>query len=453
MGILLYWKKYPASKILLFTIIYLYSTTVIFFAAHRFTILIIPFLILYAGSAVALITDRKVNNITRKSVCIVRHFYYPLDNHVVRNAETLKEAGYDVEVICLRNRGEPGQERIDGIKVYRLPVQHQRGSILHYFYEYSAFFFLSGMVLSYRYFIKRYDVIEIDNLPDFLVFSTIVPKLFGTKIVLYMFEPMLEIFQSEIHGVKKRLLMKFVAFLERISTRYADTVITFTDAFYRVQLSRGLPPSKGTTIYSVPDDQSLNTGVYPSLMKMKNNGFKLLYHGTILKRYGIQDLIRAMNLLQGRIPELHLEVIGQGEYLKSLNNLVNDIGMRDRIHFKGFLPFRQIPEAIANADIGIVPLVLNEHTNLTIPTKLFEYVAMKIPVIATRTQAMENIFDDNCIMYFESSDVDQLADCILELYHSPHKRKQLTDNAYARYEEIKWSISREKYCSLIDPAS
>jgi glycosyltransferase involved in cell wall biosynthesis len=452
MGIFLYWKRYPVSRILLFTIIYFYCTTVIFFTAHRFTILTLPFLILYASSAVSMITERKSKKVVGKSVCIVRHFYYPQDSHVVRNAKTLQEAGYDVEVICLRNRGEPGQERIDGIKVYRLPVRHKRGSLLHYFYEYSAFFILSGIVMSCRYFVKRYDVIEIDNLPDFLVFSTAIPKLFGAKIVLYMFEPMLEIFQSEINGIKKSLLMKFVAFLERTSTRYADTVITFTDAFYQVQIRRGLPPSKGTYIYSVPDDRSLNTGVYPSLVKMKENGFKLLYHGSILKRYGIKDLIHAMNLLQERIPELHLEVIGQGEYLKSLNSLVNDMGMKDRIHFKGFLPFRQIPVAIASADVGIVPLVLNEHTNLTIPTKLFEYVAMKRPVIATRTQAMEKIFDENCIMYYESSNVDQLADCILELYQSPQKRQRLTDNAYARYEEIKWSVSREKYCSLINPA-
>ncbi|MCH7760269.1 glycosyltransferase family 4 protein [candidate division TA06 bacterium] len=452
LGIILSWRKYPASKILLFSILYFYCSTVIFFNAHRFTILILPFLILYASSTLAHLSRHRPTKKAKKRVCIVRHFYYPQDSHVVRNAESLKEAGYEVEVICLQNWGERSREKINGIDVYRLPVRHHRGSLLRYLFEYSAFFLLSGIVLTFRSIVRRYDVIEIDNLPDFLVFAAIIPKLLGAKIVLYMFEPMPEMFQSKFRVKRESLSIKLIIFLERLSTQYADTVIAFSKTFYRVQLSRGLPPSKGAFIYSVPNDRIFEATLRTLHGKTEKNGLMLLYHGTLLKRYGLQDLIQAIVLLKDRIPGLHLEILGEGEYLPTLSNLVKHLGISDQVHFRGYIPYNQIPQAINNADLGIVPMVLNDHTNLTIPIKLFEYVAMKRPVIATRTQAIQVLFDENCIMYFESSNVKQLADRISDLYCSPQKRQQLADKAYTQYQKIKWSSVKEKYCQLIDPS-
>src|SRR4051812_26669369 len=114
----------------------------------------------------------------RPSVCIVRHDYYP-DGHVSRDAGALVEAGYDVNVVALRRPGEVGRENVDGVNVFRLPVEHQRGSFWRYVWEYALFFVLATVLVTVLHLRKRFQVVEVDNMPDVLVFSAIVPRLSG----------------------------------------------------------------------------------------------------------------------------------------------------------------------------------------------------------------------------------------------------------------------------------
>ena len=85
-------------------------------------------------------------------VCIIRHYYYPEDPRSRREAEALAAAGHHVDLLALRKPGEPVREVINGVHVRRLPVQHYRGSLLHYVYEYGAFFTLSFFILTARFF-------------------------------------------------------------------------------------------------------------------------------------------------------------------------------------------------------------------------------------------------------------------------------------------------------------
>src|SRR5687768_12649774 len=99
------------------------------------------------------------------SVCIVRHNYYP-DTHVRRDAEALAGAGYDVSVISLRRPNQPAREMLNGVAVHRLPVQHYRGSVLRYVWEYSSFLILAFLMVSWLHLRKGFRVVEVDNMPD-----------------------------------------------------------------------------------------------------------------------------------------------------------------------------------------------------------------------------------------------------------------------------------------------
>ena len=66
---------------------------------------------------------------SHKQHCMVVHAYYPVgETRVEREALALVDRGYQVDVICLRAKGEPAQETIDGINVFRLPVGRHKGS-------------------------------------------------------------------------------------------------------------------------------------------------------------------------------------------------------------------------------------------------------------------------------------------------------------------------------------
>ena len=130
-------------------------------------------------------------------IAMVVHSYYPDDVRVRRECEALADRGDSVDLICLRKNGERTREQIDNVEVRRLPVQHIRGQgPLGYIKEYLSFFFRAAFTLTRLYLTRKYPIIQVHNLPDFLVFVTLIPKLLGAKVVLDMHDITPELFQS-----------------------------------------------------------------------------------------------------------------------------------------------------------------------------------------------------------------------------------------------------------------
>jgi glycosyltransferase involved in cell wall biosynthesis len=133
---------------------------------------------------------------------MVVYSYYPRDQRVRREAETLKENGARVHVICLRKEGESRYKTHNDISIYRVPQTHRRTvGYMPYFIRYFMFLFLSALVLTKLFFRFRYDVVHIHSIPDYLVFCAIVPKMLGARVILDLHELMPEIFAvRRIHG-------------------------------------------------------------------------------------------------------------------------------------------------------------------------------------------------------------------------------------------------------------
>src|SRR4030067_3539447 len=105
-----------------------------------------------------------------KRVCIVRINYYPDEPHLRRDAETLVEHGYDVDVICLRRKKQKSREVIRGVNVYRLPLERHRKGAFRFAFEYVSFFVMAFLCLTFLSLQSRYSVIQVINMPDSLVF-------------------------------------------------------------------------------------------------------------------------------------------------------------------------------------------------------------------------------------------------------------------------------------------
>ena len=245
------------------------------------------------------------------NVCILRRDYYPESAHVRRDAETLTEAGYQVDVITLRRDGQPRWEEIDGVRVYRLPVQHRRGGIIRYLGEYLAFFLTAFIVLSYLSFKRRYKVVEIDTMPDFLVFAALVPKLMGAKVVLYLFECMPELFQW-VYGLDpNHVVISTLKRTEVLATKFADHCITYSDVCRGLFVGRGASDDKFSVIPNVPDVSRFLQGISLNGVARSGEGFTIITHGTILERYGIQTLFAAVPHIRDRVPNLKIDILGR----------------------------------------------------------------------------------------------------------------------------------------------
>lgn len=379
-----------------------------------------------------------------KRVCIVRQKYWPNKN-VVRNAKALVSQGYEVDVFCLRKRGEKARETIDGVNVHRLHLGFRRGNVLWYLFEYSAFFLLMSLKLAWISLRKRYDVIEVDTMPDVFVFITFFPRLLGTRVILYMYENMPELFASTFDKGPNHVGTRLMCLMERISAGYAHRVIVSDGIPYkRVLESHGVPSKKITVVLNVPDDAIFDPKF--SLDAKDGDHFRLIVVSTIVKRYGVQTLIKAIPLLLKDIPELRVDVIGEGEYRPELEKLSHELGVAEHIRFTGLVPLEDVPSFIAQADIGIVPTI----TDLGLPNKLFEYFALGKPCVVSALPSLKATFDNSHVLFYEPDDAEGLASRILELCHSPEKRASLTSHAQAFYQNCRWQLMKHEYLKVYE---
>ena len=385
-------------------------------------------------------------------VCIIRHGHFPRDRRVIKEVQALCEAGYSVDVICLKAPGEKRREVVDSANVYRLNKRFRRGPMWRYALEYGWSLASFTVMVSVLYFRRFYDCVQVNTLPDFLVFSALVPRLFGAKIVLDMHEPTPEMYQTISGADYSPMLFRLIVFLERISIKFAHRVYAVNDTIRERYIERGSPRHKIHVVRNVPLEGFSRMLPSPPAVK---NGFQLLTHGAILKRYGHEVLIRALPLLRKHITGLHLFIVGEGEDENRLKVLCDTLDVSEMVTFTGRVPFEDVGGFIQAADVGVVPLLDTPFSELCQPNKLFEYVASKRPVVCSRLAAIEESFDDTALMLFEAGNSNDLARCVLELYHNPAKGREIALQAYRRYDELRWRKTKHDYLrvfeSLLNP--
>jgi len=165
--------------------------------------------------------------------------------------------------------------------------------------------------LTKLYLQNHYDVIHFHNMPDFLVFTGIIPKLFGAKLILDIHDPMPEMFESKFPDQRESLGMKMVRLEEKLSTAFADEIITANPHFKRNLTSRGVQDSRITVIDNFPDLEYFCPTMRASRTDEKHNHFMLIFPGTIAPRYGLDVAIKSLPFLREKIPSIHLLLVGR----------------------------------------------------------------------------------------------------------------------------------------------
>jgi glycosyltransferase involved in cell wall biosynthesis len=376
----------------------------------------------------------------RPAVCIVHHYYYPHHGHVRRDAEALVRHGYDVTVIALREPGQPRYERLHGVDVHRLPLTHERGSLFHYAIEYGRLLSMTFLELTRLHLRKRFRVVEIDNMPDVLVFSALVPKLMGAKVILYIFDNMPELLMVTRDVSARHPLVRTLAFLERISAAFADRVIVTQETARRIARARGVPDRKVAVVLNGPDE-SIFTPLPPRRERPVRETFEIVTHGTILRRFGIQVLIDAFPRIVQAIPGARLTVYGEGEYRAELEADVRRAGLSDRVTFGGWVPLDDLPATLGRFDVGYVGMLCDNMLS----NKLMEYVAIGLPVVAARWPTYEHYFGDESVAYFEAGSPESLADAIIGVHREPARASARATRALERFRGYGWSVQQRAY--------
>ncbi|OIO15055.1 hypothetical protein COV53_02110 [Candidatus Gottesmanbacteria bacterium CG11_big_fil_rev_8_21_14_0_20_37_11] len=383
------------------------------------------------------------------NIALVVYSHYSRDARVRRYAETLSRKNHSVDVICLGENYIPREEKI---RLIYYPVNRLRLGKWWYVFEYFCFFIFSFFSLSIRNIQKKYRIIHINNMPDILVFSAIIPKLFGTKIILDMHDPMPELYKSKYDVQDNNFMVKTLKLIERTSMGFADMVITANPVFRNFFISRNSTSlNKISVILNCPDEKMFK---YIKMKHRNNAFFHLLYMGTVEKRFGLDIAVDGMAKLFHKYPDITFTIIpkldNEGEYIERLKEKINNLNLNKSFCFLKPQPLESIDKILKKTDVGIVLAKNGKFTESILPVKLLEFIQMRVPVIATKTRILSQNFDKNMLFFLNKNTPEEFSSAIEHLYANPMLRKNLATNAIKYLVKYNWKIEERKYLSLIN---
>lgn len=381
-------------------------------------------------------------------VCVVRQFYFPRDAKCRREVDALLAEGHEVDVICLRLRGEPLREQYGRANLWRIPVSHRRGQMWVYLLEYLGVMFLAALLVGILHLRRRYDLIQVNTPPDSLVFAAVIPRVLGARVLLQLQEPMPEFFSAKFAAGSQSRMVPVVAWMEQRSIRFADFVTTCTEHMRAAFVARGAPSSKIAVIVPTSSEEEFNPARATASARRPDR-FVLVSHGSIEERYGLDTVIRAVRLLREEIPGIRLEIYGEGTYTDALKTLARTLGVSESVSFHGWVPIAELVQAIADADAGVVAMKRDPFRDLTHCLKMYDFISMRRPAIVSRTTSVDEYFGDDVLQKFRAADEYDLARAIRELRSDPSRGETLVERASAATQHLRWKEQRQLYLDIV----
>jgi len=389
----------------------------------------------------------------RRRIAVLTHSYYEEDPRVRREAETLAAAGHEVDVFALRRPDDLPSEVIAGVAVRRLDVQrHQGEGIRVYLAEYLSFFARAAVALTRSHATRRYRLVQVHTLPDFLVFATLPLRLVGVPVILDLHEAMPVFFATRFGtGRGGRLARWLLDLQERLAVRYASAVVTVNDALGDRLASIGVPADKLTIIANSPSLARFDPSRVPNRPFMADGTLRLVYAGALSPIYELDVAVEAIGRLARLRPDLpvRLDLYGRDFDEVPLADQVERAGLTDRVIFHGRIPIDAVPAVIAEGDVGIAPTRSTTYTQFSLSTKVYEYAAMRRAVVASRLPMVDRTFGDTVETY-TPGDADDLADVLLSLVDGAEARDARIERASELVCRLSWEAESDRLLALVD---
>lgn len=186
---------------------------------------------------------------------------------------------------------------------------------------------------------------------------------------------------------------------------------------------------------------SLPQDSHPLISEFKDTSdFVILYTGGLEAARGLEIVISALPYVINTIKKALLVIVGKGASESILQKMVQEKKLEKHVLFGGWVDQKYIPTIIANADICLIPHYVTEHTDTTIPNKIYDYMAQKKPVIATNARSLKNIIETcKCGKTYTDKNPEELGKVIIDLKDNS-VRKILGEAGYQWvHEKFNWT--------------
>ncbi|GGP20951.1 glycosyltransferase family 4 protein [Silvimonas iriomotensis] len=389
---------------------------------------------------------------TRKVLIIVENLPSPFDRRVWQEATTLRDAGYEVSIICPTGKGyEQHFEVIEGIYIYRHELPLEAEGAKGYLLEYSAALFHEFRLAFKVMFSRGFDAIHACNPPDliFLV-GGFFKVFFGKKFLFDHHDINPELYEAKFG--RRDFFYKLMVLFERWTFKTASVSIATNESYKRIAIERGgMDPAKVHVVRSGPKLDRLRT--VPPVPALKNGRDYLIgYVGVMGKQEGIDYLLRAMAYIvkEKKRTDIQLGLVGGGTSLDEMQAYAAELGIADYVTFTGRVPDQQLLEMLNTADVCVNPDVANEMNDKSTMNKIMEYMALAKPIV--QFDLTEGRFSaQDASLYAKRNDEVDMAEKILTLLADPALRKTMGDYGQRRVmNELEWKYEAPKLLAAYD---
>ena len=375
-----------------------------------------------------------------KHVCMVAYTNYRFDGRVRREAEAVASlSGYSVTVLTYKEKEKPATFEMEGVLVQELDIPKYRGkNQARYILSYVGFTFLAFLECTKRFAGKSLDVLHVHNMPNFVVFAGLIPWMAGRPIILDIHDTMVETYSAKFGGRSRKILEWALRIEESISCRMARRIVCVNDIQKEALVRRSIPEGKTLVVMNVPDPRVFDPATPVHARPKESGKFRMIFHGTVTKRVGVDLVARAISRLNGNVPGMEFHIVGDGDDLEDFKELSRSLGVDGKVHIRGKVPLEVLPSILKGMDLGIVPNGKNIATELMLPVKMLEYIALGIPVVAPRLRTISRYFTEDMVFFFDPDDVDSMGEAIRTAFRSEGDRLTRATEARRFLDKYGW---------------
>jgi glycosyltransferase involved in cell wall biosynthesis len=384
-------------------------------------------------------------------VIIVENLPVPFDRRVWQEAQALRDAGWNVSVICPASIQHSERfEILDEIAIYRHSLPLEARGKLGFIAEYASALFHEARLLFEIARTRGFDVIQVCNPPDLLFLNALPYKIFGKRLVFDHHDLCPELFVAKFS--RKGVFHWLLLLAEKLSIKCANLVISSNDTYRDIAIRRdGKAPEKVVTVYSVPTQVGMHR-VAPNESLRKGARIVLGYVGIIGDQDGLDHLVRMQYHLRNDFDrsDVRTVVVGDGPALAAAQLLAQQLGVAGSITFTGYLRGEELLSALSTFDIGIIPDPINEYNDKISMNKVFEYSALGLPSVGYNLSETRRLLGGDG-RYAEDSTPLGLARACLVLIDDEKARAEcgLAAKALAA-ERFVWEHERTKYVAAYE---
>ncbi|WP_395022152.1 glycosyltransferase family 4 protein [Dongia sp.] len=388
-------------------------------------------------------------NRNNRVLIVVQNLPVPFDRRVWLEATTLARHGYRVSVICPKMRGfNAGRETLEDIEIHRYPLPIDAQGKLGFVLEF-LWCFLATSLLSLKVQIagRGFDVLHVCNPPETYWPLAWFWRAFGKRFIFDHHDLSPEMFAVKFERPATReeggALFKALLFLERMTFRAAQIVITTNESHKRIAVARGgKRPEDVFIVRSGPDLSRFK--VYEPDPKWRNGKpFLIAYLGEICKQDGVDHLVRAVKILRDELKrtDVHCIFMGGGPHQKAIADYAVEIGVQELCTFTGRVSDEDLCRVLSTADIGIDPDPKNAWSDQSTMNKVIEYMFFGLPVLSYDLHETW-VSAGDAGMFVTANDERALAQGIVDLLDDPARRQRLGAVGHARVRAVlAWNYS------------